>query len=586
MTSVEQTFGQAFGSLIRKKRGQEGLTQKDLAIRAFDDEGKTRRIIELEKGSVKRPHASTVDPLVVYFNISDAELKGCRAHGLFSDQEQKAIGLSREILENLAQRFEHENPDAPDEELIAHLKTKADELKQLRARLSELEDQAGSLKNQIGAADRAFEFGRFDEADEILAAAEVQQEERTLKEVRTQARIRFARGDAALFRGNPDIAAIHYAKAAEYFLGLDRDEVATVLSAGARQVYEHERRVGKQRFMTAIGLAQRALEMVEDTAPSDKWALYKYRLALLEQNEGRAQRHNSLEFLSKAIENAQEALSRCQTLSNDAWASLMTLLGNCHLERGRRDNTAGWEADLDFAITTYEALSNDTRIETLNEHRCHVFNNLAAACIERARRADGEEKKRYWQKAKEAAKRAIELSSEDHQIDIWSAAQMNLGHVLMQATSELNDERAKFLRIQAISAFNASLETFNESRFEAQMAHTQFLLGRAYLEHALGATLVSIREIYLAQAIAAYQTALQIFAKNAQSPQWFDAHFYMGLCYFFHSEIADENIVVDDLRKALSLFEIALPGFQHPELTNNMSLVEEKIRETRALLTK
>jgi ribosome-binding protein aMBF1 (putative translation factor) len=45
MPDVEKTFGEAFGDLIRKKRGQEGLTQKELAIKAFDDESKVRRII-------------------------------------------------------------------------------------------------------------------------------------------------------------------------------------------------------------------------------------------------------------------------------------------------------------------------------------------------------------------------------------------------------------------------------------------------------------------------------------------------------------------------------------------------------------
>jgi transcriptional regulator with XRE-family HTH domain len=85
---VEKTFGQAFGELIREKRGEEGLTQKELAIRAFDDESKARRIIDLENGVVKRPHAKTVDPLVVYFNISKDELEQCRSHGFFRPESK------------------------------------------------------------------------------------------------------------------------------------------------------------------------------------------------------------------------------------------------------------------------------------------------------------------------------------------------------------------------------------------------------------------------------------------------------------------------------------------------------------------
>jgi len=64
---MERTFGEAFGQMIREKRGQEGLTQKELAIKAFDDESKVRRIIELENGTVRRPQIKTVDPLVAFF---------------------------------------------------------------------------------------------------------------------------------------------------------------------------------------------------------------------------------------------------------------------------------------------------------------------------------------------------------------------------------------------------------------------------------------------------------------------------------------------------------------------------------------
>ncbi len=72
---------------------------------------------------------------MVYFNISKDEIESCRQHGIFSEKEQVSIGLSRELIENLAFRFEHDNPDAPDEELVAYLKDKADELKSLKNRL-------------------------------------------------------------------------------------------------------------------------------------------------------------------------------------------------------------------------------------------------------------------------------------------------------------------------------------------------------------------------------------------------------------------------------------------------------------------
>jgi transcriptional regulator with XRE-family HTH domain len=112
---MERTFGQAFGELVRTKRGQEGLTQKELAIRAFDNESKVRRINDLETGAVNRPHVKTVDALVVALDIRGEELATCRLNNLFTAQEEAGIGLSRQLMENLSQRFDHENPNAPDD---------------------------------------------------------------------------------------------------------------------------------------------------------------------------------------------------------------------------------------------------------------------------------------------------------------------------------------------------------------------------------------------------------------------------------------------------------------------------------------
>lgn len=70
------SFGERFGDLVRKKRAVEGLTQQALAVRAFGDEGSRTRISELENGRVSKPHAKTVDALVVGLGINESELTG------------------------------------------------------------------------------------------------------------------------------------------------------------------------------------------------------------------------------------------------------------------------------------------------------------------------------------------------------------------------------------------------------------------------------------------------------------------------------------------------------------------------------
>lgn len=68
------SFGEAFGRLIKKKRGHEGLTQQELAVRAFGDESYKTRISELENGRVSRPQQKTVDLLVIALQITEEEV--------------------------------------------------------------------------------------------------------------------------------------------------------------------------------------------------------------------------------------------------------------------------------------------------------------------------------------------------------------------------------------------------------------------------------------------------------------------------------------------------------------------------------
>ena len=118
--------------------------------------------------------------------------------------------LPRELLESLALRFEHANPDAPVPELLAFLKAKAAEWKELKARLAALEAEDPRIGNARAAAEAAIAAGDFDAADAVLAGAEeLQQEHRTLVEVRRQAGLRQARAEALLLKGDADGAAAH-----------------------------------------------------------------------------------------------------------------------------------------------------------------------------------------------------------------------------------------------------------------------------------------------------------------------------------------------------------------------------------------
>ena len=78
------------------------------------------------------------------------------------------------MFENIAMRFEHDNPDAPVPELEAFLKKKAKEWKGLKARLAALEAGNARLANVRAEAEAALERGDFDAARALLdGAAEI-----------------------------------------------------------------------------------------------------------------------------------------------------------------------------------------------------------------------------------------------------------------------------------------------------------------------------------------------------------------------------------------------------------------------------
>ncbi len=75
------SFGIHFGELIARHRGEQGLSQRALAIRAFDDESRKPRISELERGKVDNPAIEIVDALTVALKLSAEDVSACRTKG-------------------------------------------------------------------------------------------------------------------------------------------------------------------------------------------------------------------------------------------------------------------------------------------------------------------------------------------------------------------------------------------------------------------------------------------------------------------------------------------------------------------------
>lgn len=132
-----ESFGARFGHLVRDKRVLEGLSQDDLASKCAMYKA---RISELENGKIRNPQAKTVNALCLALGISTDERRACHANG--------HTDLPPRLLENLALRFGHSNPDCAESDLEAFLKSKAAEFRDMQSRLMQFE-RAGHWRKEI-----------------------------------------------------------------------------------------------------------------------------------------------------------------------------------------------------------------------------------------------------------------------------------------------------------------------------------------------------------------------------------------------------------------------------------------------------
>jgi len=80
-----KSFGELFGELIRARREAKGLSQKWVALEAFGDEEKVRRIGDLERGKVKNPQARTISAITKALGIEE-EVAALRKRAMSSEQ--------------------------------------------------------------------------------------------------------------------------------------------------------------------------------------------------------------------------------------------------------------------------------------------------------------------------------------------------------------------------------------------------------------------------------------------------------------------------------------------------------------------
>lgn len=133
----ERSFGVRFGKLVRNKRGLAGLTQEQLAARAYGDPSLKSRISEIETGRVKRPHQRTIDTLAIALSISQEELSRVSSEARSQSISEVAL-IDQTILEN---------------EISANLAQAIQELSDLSKSIIEINSQINNLNKELSNID-------------------------------------------------------------------------------------------------------------------------------------------------------------------------------------------------------------------------------------------------------------------------------------------------------------------------------------------------------------------------------------------------------------------------------------------------
>ncbi len=225
------SFGIHFGELIARRRGEEGLRQRELAIRAFDDESRKPRISEIERGKVANPAQEIVDALTVALNLSPEDVSACRTKGrqrtgvlTFEQHEENVSKRVAEAEEKL--RAATEADRAVLEQQLVEAKKRASDLEvdfaRKQAELDAAHDRLSRLHNdmeaeKVEAAKRALDRGDMRLADALFGEAQEKLAAQADDIAAEAAKLAYERGRIAEDDIRWQDADKHYAEAARLF---------------------------------------------------------------------------------------------------------------------------------------------------------------------------------------------------------------------------------------------------------------------------------------------------------------------------------------------------------------------------------
>jgi len=470
------SFGERFGHLVRRYREAQGLSSGELAIEAFNDEARRSRISELENGKVSRPQARTIDALRIALAIPQEEIDALHKPSL-SDRiliaEIRAeMDLATDgLLEGLALRFGIDNPDAPRAELGKFLKEKAREWKNFKTRLASVTKLDARLSNQMAAAEDAIGRGNFDEAEDILSAAEeIQQQERTLAEVRKQSQIRVARADAALFKGDLGVALTHFDTAAGMFDPFDEVESAELRAIFAERLFNwpggstlSNEVASCQAFATSLAL--KSAYVFARAGHLKELRITLHRISRYLNVKYMITSRTSVETLRLLITAIQDFLPVIEKkIFRKHWVRVQANLGYIYwilsdkeIEITERRSCAA------NAISAFRSALNSSPSHLLSQtERANLQSDIGRCLVRQAILTSGKDSDRLFSEATEIHQSAVEMIHAHKHKDpvMYAGFQVTLGQALLARAEQIDSTSRPPLLANAIAAFRLAVEGY------------------------------------------------------------------------------------------------------------------------------
>ncbi|GIT90563.1 hypothetical protein JANAI62_10180 [Jannaschia pagri] len=501
----------AFAALIKRKRGDKGLSQQRLALAIYNDEARKGDISRLENARVASPQEKTVRLLCDALDISDAEMEPIRQSRSTAQKLGDIPTLSRDDLELLSARFGIADvADRTDTDLRQLLTLKAKEYREWRIELEGLRERGERLDNIAAEALAELDAFRIEEAEALLRNAREIAKDALKEPLERNARLMELEAQGALLRGNVERAATLLEDAAGSFRIINPLEPARrKVLRYAEKLGRHGIRYGGNALMASVDLMR---DVADDTLRSEDawlWAAAKNAEAIGLRNQGnRTEGATGADLLAQAVTAYRAALEVCTRADHPVqWATTQNNLGIALRNQGTRSEGAAGADLLAQAVTAYRA------------------------ALEVRTRAD----------------RPVQ----------WAMTQNNLGNALKEQGTRTEGAAGAALLAQAVTAYRAALEVNTRADHPVQWAITQNNLGIALQEQGIRTEGAAGADL-LAQAITACRAALEVRTRADRPVQWAMTQTNIAFALLARSSRPDAGHPANDLRAALDAVDGAL----------------------------